>query len=159
VFDIKNPFFMPPKEFLWSLVMGLGQKFLTPGQVESTFCGSGRVSHLWFGFEIGKFPLQMSNFSIFFPSDQKKSLRVGQKVPAGRPLIYCRSKVSLGWVRAHLYYELIWPHSCNLVNLNYVSLKLTLMPNIYSGFQKVWHMLKSSLLLSLPDWSIHYKEI
>jgi len=32
----------------------------------------GWVSHLWFGFEFGKFPLKMSNVSIFFPSDQKK---------------------------------------------------------------------------------------
>jgi len=35
------------------------------------------VSHLWFGF--GKFPLKMSNFSIFFPLEKKKSLRVGSK--------------------------------------------------------------------------------
>jgi len=31
---------------------------------------------------------------------------LGRKVPGskpGRPLIYCGSKVSLGWVRAHLY--------------------------------------------------------
>jgi len=61
--------------------------------------GSGRVSHLWFGFELGKFPLKMSNFSIFFPSDQKNLFRSGQKVlrsRVGRPLIYCGSKVSLG---------------------------------------------------------------
>jgi len=36
----------------------------------------GRVSHSWFGFEFGKCPLKMS---IFFPSGQKKSLRVGSK--------------------------------------------------------------------------------
>jgi len=39
----------------------------------------GQVSHLWFGFGFGKFPLKISNFSIFFPSDQKKSLWVGPK--------------------------------------------------------------------------------
>jgi len=32
--------------------------FFDPGQVGSIFCGSGRVSHLWFGFEFGKFPLK-----------------------------------------------------------------------------------------------------
>jgi len=66
----------------------------------------GRVSHLWFGFEFGKFPLKMSNFSIFFPSGQKNLFGLGTKVPgskAGRPLIYCGSKVSSGWARAHLY--------------------------------------------------------
>jgi len=36
----------------------------------------GRVSHLRFGFEFQKFPLKMSNFSIFFLSGQKKLLRV-----------------------------------------------------------------------------------
>jgi len=88
--------FCPPR-FVEKLVMGPGQKFLT--QVGSIFCGLGRVSHLWFGFEFGKFPLKMSNFSFF-------SLRVGRKVPGsklGRPLIYCGSKVSLGRVRDHLY--------------------------------------------------------
>jgi len=44
----------------------------------------------------------MSNFSIFFLSGQKKNLfGSGQKVPgskAGRPLIYCGSKVSSGQI-------------------------------------------------------------
>jgi len=39
-------------------------------------------------------------FFNFCPSD-KKSHRVGSKIR--RPLIYCASKVCLGWVRAHLY--------------------------------------------------------
>jgi len=51
--------------------------FFDSSWVGSIFCGSGQVSHLWFGF--GKFPLKMSIFSIFFPSDQKKSLQVGSK--------------------------------------------------------------------------------
>jgi len=50
--------------------MGPGQNF---------WPGSGWVSHLWFGFGFRKFPLKTSNFSIIFPSDQKKSLRVGSK--------------------------------------------------------------------------------
>jgi len=77
---------------------GSGSKNFDPSQVRSIFCGSGSVSHLWFGFEFGKFPLKMSNFFIFFPLDQKKSLLVRSK--AGRLLIYCGSKVSLGWVES-----------------------------------------------------------
>jgi len=63
--------------------MGPGQKFLTrvgSGQIFVVRVGSSRVSHLWFGLEFGKFPLKTSNFSIFFPSGQKKiaSGRVGK---------------------------------------------------------------------------------
>jgi len=61
--------------------------------------GSGLVSHLGFGF--GKFPLEMSNVSIFFPSGPKNLFGSGQKVPgskADQPLIYCGSKVSSGLV-------------------------------------------------------------
>jgi len=71
--------------------------------------GSGQVSHLWFhwfGFGFGKFPLKMSNFSIFFPSGQKKSLQVRSKstrVKGRLPLIYCvKSKLGSGQVRAHI---------------------------------------------------------
>jgi len=39
----------------------------------------GQVSHLWFGFRFGKFPLKMSNFSVYFPSGQKKYLGVWSK--------------------------------------------------------------------------------
>jgi len=94
------------------VVMGPGQKILTrvgSGQFFVARVGPVRVSHLLFGFEFGKFPIKMSNFSIFFPSDQKKQKNIfgsGQKVPgskASRPLICCGSKVSLGQVRAHLY--------------------------------------------------------
>jgi len=58
---------------------GSGSKFFDPGWVRSIFCGSGRVSHLRFVFEFGKFPLKTSIFSIFFTSDQKKSFRIGSK--------------------------------------------------------------------------------
>jgi len=78
--------------------MGPGQKFLTWVRLGQFFCGSGRVSHFLFGFDFGKFPLKMSNFSIF-------PFRLGQKVPGSKsawPLIYYRSKVSSGHVRAHL---------------------------------------------------------
>jgi len=92
-------FIILPKNENWGLgqvVMGPGQKILT--RVGSIFCGTGRVSHLWFGFEFGKFPLKMSNF---FLSGQKNLFGSGQKVPrskVGWPLIYCRSKVSSGRV-------------------------------------------------------------
>jgi len=69
---------------------GSGSKIFDPGRV---------------GFEFGNFPLKMSKFSIFFPSDQKNLFGSGQKVPglkAGWPLIYCRSKLGSDWVRAHL---------------------------------------------------------
>jgi len=74
---------------------GSGSKIFDPGQ----------VSHLWFGFEFQKFPLKMSNFSIFFLLGQKNCFRSGQKVlgsKPGRPLFYCGSNVSSGQVRAHL---------------------------------------------------------
>jgi len=71
--------------------MGPGQKFLTQsGRVNFLLLGSGRVSHLWFGFEFRKFPLKMSNL---FGSDRKVP---GSKV--GWPLIYCRSKEGSGRV-------------------------------------------------------------
>jgi len=75
------------------LVMGPGQKFLT--QV-----GLGRVSHLWFGVEFGKFCLKMLNFSIFFPSDQKKSLWAGSestRVEGGSASYLLRVKSKLGY--------------------------------------------------------------
>jgi len=77
---------------------GSGSKIFDPCRVGSIFCGSGRV---WFGFEFWKFPLKISNFSIFFPSGKKNLFGSGQKVSwskPSRPLIYCGSKVSSGRV-------------------------------------------------------------
>jgi len=64
--------------------MGPGQNILTLVGSGQFICGSGRVSHLWFGFEFGKFPLKMSNFSIF--SLQIKKISSGQvgKYPGQR---------------------------------------------------------------------------
>jgi len=89
--------------------MGPGQNFLT--RVGSVFCGSGRVESaifLWLAFEFGKFPLKMTNFSILFPSDQKKSLWVGSestRVEGGSAsyLLRVKSKLGSGWVGTHLY--------------------------------------------------------
>jgi len=82
-----------------SLVMGPGQFFVAR-------VGLGQVSHLWFGFEFGKFPLKESNFSIFFSSGQKNYLRVGSestrvKGKSASYLLRVKSKLGLGWVRAH----------------------------------------------------------
>jgi len=98
--------------------MGPGQKFLTRVGSDQIFVaqvgsdqifvaqvGSGWVSHLWFGYGFGKFPLKMSNISIFSPLGKKNVIRSGQKVlgsEPGRPLIYCGSKVCPGRVRTHL---------------------------------------------------------
>jgi len=71
------------------------QKFLT-------WVSLGQVSHLWFGFGFGKFPLKSQIFQ-FLPFGSKKisSYRVKKsRSRAGWPLIYCRSKVCSGWVRA-----------------------------------------------------------
>jgi len=72
----------------------------------SIFCGSalGQVSHLWLWLELRKFPLKMSNFSIFYPLGLKKSFRVRLKstrVKGWSASYYCGLKVSSGRVRAH----------------------------------------------------------
>jgi len=77
---------------------GSDSKIFDLGRVK--FLGSGQEGHLWFWFEFGKFPLQMSKFSIFFSSSQKVPVS-----KEGQPLNYCGSKVSSGCVRAHLYTE------------------------------------------------------
>jgi len=56
-------------ELMSLLVMG-------PGQVIFLWLGSGWVSHLWFGFEFGKFPLKMS---IFCPSGEKNLFGSSQR--------------------------------------------------------------------------------
>jgi len=68
---------------------GSGSKIFDPGRVVSIFSGlgqpgSGWVSHLWFGFGFGKFPLKTSNFSIFSLWVKKNLLGSGQKVPGSR---------------------------------------------------------------------------
>jgi len=75
--------------------MGPGQKILI--QVGPIFCCLGRISHLWFGFGFGKYPLKISNSAIF--SLRVKKISSGQKVTGsrmGQLLIYCVSKLYLG---------------------------------------------------------------
>jgi len=59
-----------------------GSKNFDPGWVGPIFSSyvSGLVSHLWFGFGFGKFPLKMSIFLVF-PFGQKNIFWSGQKVP------------------------------------------------------------------------------
>jgi len=82
--------------------MGPGQKILIcirSGKFFVARVGSVRASHLWFEFEFGKFPLKKSNFSIFYPSGQKKSLRVRSKsiqVKGGLASYLLRVKSKLG---------------------------------------------------------------
>jgi len=81
---------------------GSSPKLFDPSWVNFLLLWSGWVSHLWFGFGFGKFPLKTPNFQ-FFPLQVKKNLlRSDQKVPRskkGKPLVYCGSKVYSGWVR------------------------------------------------------------
>jgi len=70
------------------------------GQFFVARVGSGRVSNLWFEFKMENFPLKCQIFSLRI---KKNLFGSGQKVPrskAGRPLIYCGSKVSSGRVRS-----------------------------------------------------------
>jgi len=79
------------------VVMGSGRKFLT--RVGSGQFFVARVSHLGFRNDFGKFSLKMSNFLIFFPSGQKKSLWVGSKstwVKGGSVSYLLRVKRKLG---------------------------------------------------------------
>jgi len=78
---------------------GSGSKIFDPGQVDFLWLGLGRVIHLWFEFGFGKFLLKMSNFSIFFPFGQKKSLPVGSKstrIKGGLGSYLLRVKSKLG---------------------------------------------------------------
>jgi len=89
------------------VVMGPGQKFLTQigsGQLFVARVGSGQPFMVW--VRIWK----ISPKNVFFPSDQKKSFRVGSestRVEAGSAsyLLRVKSKLGSGQVRAHLHSE------------------------------------------------------
>jgi len=68
---------------------GSGSKIFDPGRVNFLWLGSGWVSHLWFGFEYGKFPLKMSNFSIFCPSGRVRGRSASY-------LLHVKSKLGTG---------------------------------------------------------------
>jgi len=71
----------------------------------------------------------MSNFSIFFPTDQKNLFGSGQKVSGSKAdqlLIYSGSKVSSGRVRADLY-------STERLNLNDIFLREILTTLMIKG--------------------------
>jgi len=74
------------------LVMGLGQKFLTRVGLAQFFVARVGSAIYGLGLNLENFCLKHQIFQFFLFGS-------GQKVPglkAGRPLIYCGSKVSLG---------------------------------------------------------------
>jgi len=82
----------------FTIVMGPGQKILC--------LGSGRVSHLWFGFKFGKFPLKMSNFSIFSLRVKINIFGSGRKVPGSASyLLRIKSKLGSGQGPSLLHYQ------------------------------------------------------
>jgi len=109
------------------VVMGLGQKFLTR-------VGLGRVSHLWFGFEFGKFPLKMSTFSIF--SLWSESTRVEGRWASY--LLRVKSKLGSGQgpslIKSQLKYILALKHL--------QTMKKWFSWNIFILFHKTFHLLK-----------------
>jgi len=65
----------------------MSQKYLTQvwsGQFFVARFGSGRVSYLWFGFEFGKFPLKMLNFSSDRVGKYPGQRRVGHLFTKGQ---------------------------------------------------------------------------
>jgi len=72
------------------------------GRVNFLLLELGRVSHPWFGFGVGKFPLKITSFQ-FFHFRSKKYLRVGSKSTwvkdgAASYLLWVKSKLGLGWI-------------------------------------------------------------
>jgi len=70
---------------------GSGSKNFDPGRVGSAIYG--------LGLNLENFPLKLQIFQFFSLRIKKNLFRLAQKVPglkAGRPFIYCRSKVSSG---------------------------------------------------------------
>jgi len=114
-----------------------GSKIFDLVQVNILWFGLGQVSHLWFGFEFGKYPLKMSNFSIFSLQHQKKISSGRVKKYPGQPLIFCGSKVSSNRVRSGHGPSL----KNNLLNLVILLLFSTTIWRIYF-FQVIWDVWK-----------------
>jgi len=101
------------------LVMGSGQKFLTwVGSGQFLLLGSGKPFMVWVW--IWKISPENVKFFNFFHLGSKKILS-GQKVPGSkddRPLIYCGSKVSSGWVGSGPISTYVW--HCKLLLPYYI---------------------------------------
>jgi len=67
-----------------NLMMGPKLTQVWLGQVKFLLLGSGRVSHLSFGFGIGKFPLKIPNFSMYALWVKKNLIWSVQKVPGSK---------------------------------------------------------------------------
>jgi len=104
---------------------GSESKSFDPGWVGSIFCGSGWVRHLWFGFDFGKFPLKMSNFSIF-PFRSKKSLWVGSK--------YTRVKGRLASYLLQVKSKFGWGQGPSLLKTKFKSLHFRLLRVACRGY-------------------------
>jgi len=61
--------------------MDSGLKIFDPGWVNLLLLGLSWVSHLWFRFGPGKFPLRIPNFPIFAVWVKKFALRQVKKYP------------------------------------------------------------------------------
>jgi len=110
----------------YTVVMGPGQIFLPGlGRVHFLWLGSGQVGSAIYG--LGLNLENFSNFSIFILRIKKNCFGSGRKVPRSKPswpLIYCRSKVRSGQVRAHFYYTTTFFHIYILI-VNSRTYKLT----------------------------------
>jgi len=74
---------------------GSGSKIFDPGRVNFLWLWSGRVIHWLFGVDFGKFPLKMSNFSIFFSSGSNKISSGQVKDGSASYLLRVKSKLGL----------------------------------------------------------------
>jgi len=85
---------------------GSGLKFFDPVWINFLLLRSvqGCVNHLWFGFENGKFPWKMSNFSNFTFRVKRISSGQVKKYPGqsrvSSYLLQLKSMLGLGWVRS-----------------------------------------------------------
>jgi len=97
---------------------GSGSKFFDPGRAgrlifsSSGQVGTNRLSHLWFGFGFGKFPLKTLKNLIFFPFGSKQiSLGRVKKYPDQR-------RVSLLYIKGQKYAKVGSGHISTLTVLN-----------------------------------------
>jgi len=93
----------------------------------SIFCSSGRVSHSWFGFEFGKFPLKMSKFSL-----RVKKISGQFKGGSASYLLRVKSKLGSGPISTFGVQSLPWKAS-NILPLFFQSQNL----NAYWSLSKI----------------------
>jgi len=129
---------------------GSGSKIFNPG----------RVSHLWFRFGFGKFPLETSNFSIF--SGQKKSLQVVSKSTRVKGwlasyLLRAKSNCSVGSVSAAKIRCFYWNSQLHTYKEKNIHLKRKLKKQIF-WYPIMWYLLNESAVQAKPFWR-HFRTI